>query len=217
MSILLITGQATSGKSSLGAYLEQCNLAITVSGDAHRFVPGKGWAKRSTEDYVRSVEEAIHAIMTAHPGRLIALETTVEDVSDPEDARKVCALKLCERGLVRQVLVLEMDKDRYLLGVMTRSMRRARGAEPQNPVCDETPLAVLRLVAKAWKSAEGPMQPFLVAAQAMGVPIAQCPAVPLPEPWDRDLCAKETLTPTVSFLQTLPSLRGHLQAGGKED
>lgn len=149
MSILLITGQATSGKSSLGAYLEQRNLAITVSGDAHRFVPGKGWAKRSTENYVRSVEETIHTIMTAHPGQLIALETTVEDVSDSEDARKVC-----ERGLVRQVLVLEMDKDRYLLGVMTRSMRRARGAERQNPVCDETPLAVLCLVAKASKSVE---------------------------------------------------------------
>jgi len=208
MSVLLITGQSTGGKTSLGRYLQECGAATLVSGDQHRYVPGSGWTKRPLEDYIRSVDDALENAKKDHPGRLIAFETSVCDVSDPEDARGECARRLCARGLVRQVLVFEMDSDRLNLGVVTRVMRRAAGVEPQNPACNETPKAVTRLLAKI-KKVPFPMEPFLAAAAGMGVPVARTPAIPLPEPWDTKLTSmKEPLQPTLALLQTLlPDLR----------
>lgn len=139
------------------------------------------------------MDDALENAKKDHPDRLIAFETSVCDVSDPEDARGECARRLCARGLARQVLVFEMDSDPLNLGVVTRVMRRAAGVEPQNPACNETPKAVTRLS----------------AAAGMGVPVARTPAIPLPEPWDTKLTSmKEPLQPTLAFLQTLlPDLR----------
>jgi hypothetical protein len=188
-SVVLIVGAAGPGKSSLANFLyESGAVGAVVSSDAHRFVPGAGWTKRPLREYVDSVCAAIRAAEAAlGPTACIAVDTTVFDSSDPEDARGVCARYLCEHGMVRKVVYLHMDFARMQLGLITRSMRRAKGVEPQNPAADETPLSVQRLLNKNAMFDEVTLpkiREFLAFASAAGVPVLEQEAIPLPEKWD---------------------------------
>ena len=198
-NVILVVGAAGSGKSSLCKFLlETGAVSVAISCDAHRFVPGGGWTKRPLEEYVASVRAAITAAAETHPGTLIAVDTTVFDSSDPEDARGVCARHLCESRMVRKVVYLHLDQARLQLGLLTRAMRRAKGVEPQNPAADETPLSVQRLLAKnaCFDTVTLPkIREFLAAAAALDVPVDVRDAVPLPAKWDACWASSDVFGP----------------------
>jgi hypothetical protein len=187
--VILIVGAATSGKSSLArALLQAGHVADVISCDAHRFEPGPGWVKRPAVDYVRSVQDAVTAAIAAHPEKRIAVDTTVYDSSDPEDARGRCARHLCSAGFVVLVINLVMHQSRVVEGILTRSMRRAKGLEPQNSAGVETPASVARLLAKNWDYDAG-VKPNIVKfideiRAGETILVHERAAVALPSPWD---------------------------------
>jgi hypothetical protein len=188
-SVVLIVGAAGPGKSSLCKFLHESGaVGATISCDAHRYVPGAGWAKRPLREYVDSVCAAIRAAEEAlGADALIAVDTTVFDSSDPEDARGACARYLCEQKMVRKIVYLHMDQARMQLGLITRIMRRAKGVEPQNPAADETPQSVQRMLNKNARFDEVTLpkiREFLAFAKAANVPVLEREAIPLPEVWD---------------------------------
>jgi hypothetical protein len=118
---------------------------------------------------------------------MVVLDTIVYDASDPEDARGVAVRHLCACGLVAAVVYLTMDAQRLVEGLLTRTMRRAKGVEAQHPAADETPAGVARLLKKnaAYSETTVPkMEAFVAEAKALGIPVMRHPAVPLPDPWD---------------------------------
>jgi hypothetical protein len=187
-TLVLLVGSASCGKSSLAeALLAAGQVAGVVNCDTHRYVPGTAWVKHTTEEYVARVESAIACAQAAHPGQRIAVDTTVYDRSDPEDARGQCARRLCASGRVWAALYLHMDHPRLLRGLLTRSLRRAKGVELQNPAAAETPSSVARLVEKHACFSQDTLPKtleFLEEARLGGVRVLQAEAVHLPEPWD---------------------------------
>lgn len=188
MSVVLIVGAASSGKSSLAkAWLETGVVAQVIASDSLRYVSGAGWTKRPLLEYVRALEEAVREGMATYPGLLIALDTIVFDASDPEDARGVAVRHLCDCGLVCIIVYLSMEAPRLMLGLLTRTMRRAKGAEAQHPAAQETPESVMHLLKKHATYTDTilpKIQAFVSEAKTKGISIIDIPAVPLPVPWD---------------------------------